>query len=115
LDAGIRECEYWEMTIAEVIRAVESFNRVKKAEAQQKVSFDYVLAGLINRGIGITLGSKQSFPSLEEAYSSLFKDMKKEEEQKMQEQRNNVSALRFLQFSQTHNSRYNKGGAKVDK
>lgn len=97
------------MTIAEVIRAVESFNRVKKAEAQQKASFDYVLAGLINKGIGITLGSKQSFPALEDAYPSLFKDMQKEAEEKKQEQRNNLSTLRFLQFSQSYNSRYKKG------
>jgi hypothetical protein len=100
------------MTIAEVLRAIESNNRIKKAEAKEKATFDYILANMITRGVNITLGSKESFPKLEEVYSSLFKDDKEEAERKEQVQKDNLSALRFLQFAQSYNQRLNKGRCK---
>lgn len=99
------------MTIAEVIRAIESNNRVKKAEAKEKAIFDYIHASLIVKGVGITLGSKQSFPAMEDVYSSLFKDDSEELKRKEQEQKNNLYALRFLKFAQAHNQKIKKGGA----
>lgn len=47
LDEGIKEQEFWNMTLAEVIRAVESNRRVYKQKAQEKASYDYILADLI--------------------------------------------------------------------
>lgn len=103
------------MTIAETVRAIESFNRVRKNELKDKAYFDYNLASLITRGVGISMGSKQSFPSIQEVYPQLFEDQSTAEEQKIQEQKDNLSTLRFLQFAQSYNSRFNKGGAKEDK
>lgn len=101
------------MTIAEVIRAIESNNRVKEAEAKEKAAFDYILANLITRGVSITLGSKQSFPTIEEVYTDLFSSNKTEEaEQKVQEQKDKLSALRFIQFAQSHNQKIKNGGVK---
>lgn len=97
------------MTIAEVIRAIESNNRVKEAEAKEKASFDYILANLITRGVSITLGSKQSFPRIEEVYTDLFTNGTDEAEQKAQEQRDKLFALRFIQFAQSHNQKIRKG------
>lgn len=94
------------MTIAEVLRAIASNNRVKKAEAQQRATFDYILANLITRGVGITLGSKQSFPQIEEVYPSLFADVQEAEKKKIQEQKDNLSTLRFLQFAQSYNKKF---------
>lgn len=108
LDIGIKEYEFWEMTIAEVNRAIESFNRVQMEEAKQRAANDYILANLITKGVGITLGSKQSFPTIEEVYPELFKDKKQEEEQRIQEQKTNLSTLRFLQFAQSYNKRFQK-------
>ena len=96
------------MTIAEIDRAIDSFNRIKRSEAQQRATFDYILANMITRGVNITLGSKQTFPTIEEVYPSLFKDVRKEEEARIQEQKNNLSTLRFLQFAQSYNTRYKK-------
>ena len=108
LDSGIKEFEFWEMTISEVIRAIESDKRVQKERARDKASFDYILAGLITKGVGITLGSKQTFPPIEEVYPSLFTDQREEEQRKIQEQKNNLSTLRFLQFAQSYNQRFKK-------
>ena len=93
------------MTPAEVVRAIESGNRVRRLEAQEKASYDYILATLIVKGISITLGDKASFPTLHEAYPSLFDDVTKAQEEEIQAQKNELSILRFKQFARSYNSK----------
>ena len=93
------------MTPGEVNRFIESKNRVRKIETQEKASYDYILAGLIVKGVSITLGDKSSYPTIQEAYPSIFDDIAKEQEEKIQEQRMNLSTLRFKQFAQSYNER----------
>ena len=95
------------MTIAEVLRVIDSYNRVKQAQVKEKAFFDYTLANLIIKGVGITLGSKDTFPPIEEVYSSLFKN-EDEVQEKVQKQKDNLSTLRFLQFAQSYNKRFQK-------
>lgn len=106
LDSGITEFDFWEMTPAEIVRAIESKNRIKKLEAQEKASYDYIQANLIIKGISIVLGDKSSLPKIEEVYPSLFDDIAKEQEKKIQEQKANLSALRFRQFAQSYNTNF---------
>jgi hypothetical protein len=94
------------MTPAEVNRFIESRNRVRRMEAQEKASYDYVLASLIVKGVSITLGDKSSFPTIQEAYPGVFEDVVKAQEEKIQEQKMNLSALRFKQFAQSYNDRH---------
>lgn len=94
------------MTPAEIVRAIESKNRVKRVEAQEKASYDYVLANLIAKGVSIVLGDKTPFPTIQEAYPTLFDDVFKKQEEKVQEQKMNLSALRFRQFAQSYNDRF---------
>jgi hypothetical protein len=42
LDCGITEEYFWNMTIAEINRRIESYNRIKKQEAKEKAAFDYI-------------------------------------------------------------------------
>ena len=98
------------MTPAEVGRAIESANRLKINEAREQASRDYTLATLIVRGVGICLGDKNPFPSIQEAYPDLFDDLlkkqKEEQEAKIQEQKMTLSALRFKQFASFHNKKF---------
>lgn len=103
MDSEIRELDFWEMTPGEVIRQIESRNRIEKIRAQEKASYDYILAQLITKGVSITLGSKEEFPKIIEAYPSLFKDVQKE---KIQKQKDDLSAFRFRQFAQSYNSNF---------
>lgn len=103
---GISEHDFWNMTIAEFDRALESKRRVEKRKAQEKASFDYILADLIGRSIGRIYSSSTKLPELAEAYPSLF-DTKEIEEHK-QQKRNELSALRFKQFANFHNNKINK-------
>lgn len=101
------------MTPGEVIRFIESRNRVRRIEAQEKASYDYILANLIVKGIGITLGSKDTMPPIQDVYPNLFDDLTKEHEKKVQQQKAQLSALRFKQFAQSYNNKF-KGVPKTD-
>lgn len=105
LDYGISEFDFWEMTPGEVVRSIESRARVRKLEAQEKATYDYVLANLVVKGVSITLGSKGSFPTLEEAYPNLFDDVAAKHNEELQRQKMNLSALRFRQFAQSYNNK----------
>lgn len=103
------------MTVGEVNRAIESRNRLKKLETQEKASYDYILAGLIGKHISLILTGKGTSPKLEEVYPGIFDDRLEEQEEAAEQQRMNLSALRFRQFAQSYNSNYKQGGAKEDK
>ena len=53
LDYGISEWEFWDMTIAELTRAVESKKRVLKIQQQEKAFYDYC-----GGSIGVRLQSR---------------------------------------------------------
>lgn len=88
---------------------------MRKLESQERASYDYILASLIIKGVGITMGSKEEYPTIEKAYPGLFDEMAKSKEDKIQEQKINLSALRFRQFAQSYNKKFYGGGAKDDK
>lgn len=96
------------MTPGEVVRSAESRARIRRVEAQEKASNDYILANLIVKGISITLGSKDTFPTIEEAYPGLFDDLVEKRNEEIQKQKMTLSALRFKQFAQSYNNRFNK-------
>lgn len=98
------------MTISELYRAVESKKRVDKKEAQQKALFDYILADLVGRSVGRVYSSSAKLPELSEIYPTLFESQQIEE--KKQEKRNELSALRFKLFAKSFNDRFKQGGAQ---
>lgn len=99
------------MTLAEVIRAIESKKRQKRLEAQEKATFDYIHADLIGRSVSRIYSSSAHLPQLNEVYPSLFDSDEvkaKQEEKKME-----LSALRFKAFAQAYNDKHKKEvGAK---
>lgn len=112
LDLGIKECEFWEMSIAELDRAARSQMRKDKLAAQEKASFDYLQANLIARGVMRAFDNNIEYPTIDEAYPSIFETIKKEKEDTIREQKDQLSALRFKQFANSYNKKY-KEVAKV--
>lgn len=105
---GISEREFWTMTFAELDRTLSSRKRVMKHEAQERASFDYILADLIGRSVGRIYSSSTKIPEIAQAYPALFDD--EEIQQKKAEKQAELSVLRFKQFADSFNKRF--GGAK---
>lgn len=99
------------MTLAELIRAVESYKRVSKRKERERAAFDYLLADTIGRSVARIYSSSNKMPELYEVYPSLF-DSEEIQAQK-QAKREELSILRFKQFANAYNSKY-KGAAKTD-
>lgn len=110
LDYGITEDTYWDMTLAEAIRAIKSKKRVEKARAMEKASFDYIQAELIGRSIARLYSSSARMPQIQEVYPSLFDN--EEIEKQRQQKKMELSVLRFKTFAQTYNKKYEEVGEK---
>ena len=110
LDYGITEDTYWDMTLAEAIRAIKSKKRVEKARAMEKASFDYIQAELIGRSIARLYSSSVRMPQIQEVYPSLFDN--EEIEKQRQQKKMELSVLRFKTFAQTYNKKYEEVGEK---
>lgn len=107
LDNGISEQDFWNMTIGELQRAFQSKRRVEKLRATEQASFDYILADLVAKSISRIVSSSATMPEIGEVYPTLFDS--KEIQEKKQEKKNELSALRFKQFAQSFNAKFKKG------
>lgn len=101
------------MTIAELTRVMESKERVKRAEAKEKATYDYILAAMVARGVQSAIVGGEGLPEITEIYPSVFVDEIKDRQNKKQAIKDELSALRFKQFANFHNKKINKEVAKV--
>ena len=115
LDYEITEERFWEMTIAEVRREVASKIRIHRYQMQEKATYDFILAQLITKGVSKVLGDKSDYPTIEQAYPGVFEDVIEERKAKAEEQRMNLSALRFKQFAQSYNKSFKNKEVAKDK
>lgn len=82
---------------------------MERQRAQEKATFDHILGQLIALGVGKAFGSvKNEYPDIASVYPTLFDS--KEIEQKKQEKKAELSALRFKQFAESFNRNFNKEG-----
>lgn len=112
LDYGISEREFWDMSIAELIRAIESKRRLQLLNAKERASFDYILADLIGRSVARIHSSANHLPPLFEVYPTLFKDEELSDE--IQEKRDELSVLRFKQFANAFNKKFKREDVEID-
>lgn len=99
------------MTLAELIRLIESKKRVQERQLKEKATFDYMLADLIGRSVARIHSSSNKMPGIAEVYPSLFSQ--EEVEENIQAKKDELSVLRFKQFTQSFNAKF-KGGEKTN-
>lgn len=101
------------MTIGEIKRAVDSKLRRDKYNAQQQALLDYIQADLIGRSVGrFIVGTDElQYPTVEEAYASLFEDKAKIKQEEKAKKLDELSALRFRQFANFHNEKHKEVAA----
>lgn len=112
MDWGLSEYEFWNMTIAEIFRYIESKKRVQKQRSQEKAIFDYKLAELVGVSVSRIYSKSVSMPPIEKAYPAFFD--KKEIEELRQEKKDELFALRFKQFANAFNKNFGEGGSKFE-
>jgi hypothetical protein len=107
LDCGISEQEFWNMTIGELDRFIDSKQRQEKHKLKERATMDYTLALLIGRAMS---GSSEEnpFPELYEVYPDLFFDELRKQEEAERELQDQLSAIRFIQFAESFNSKFDK-------
>ena len=98
------------MTISEITRIAKSKQRTTITASKERAVFDYLLADLIGKSVSRIYSNSARMPELYEVYPSLFEQ--EDIEEKKQEQRDTLSALRFKQFAQSYNKRFKKEEAK---
>lgn len=104
LDYGITEFEFWEMTLAELVRAIDSKKRRMKLDAQDKAYNNYILADLIGQSIARLYSSAAKMPAIAEVYPDLFDNEQVEE--KVQERKDELSIIRLKQFTEAFNKKF---------
>lgn len=92
------------MTIAEIDRAIKSYNRRKKTQQQEQASFDYILADLIGRSVARVYSKNNNYPEIAAVYPTLFNA--EEIDEKKAEKQDALSAIKFKQFAIAHNKKY---------
>jgi hypothetical protein len=107
LDWGITEDQFWNMTVGELDRLVSSKQRQEEHKLKERATMDYTLALLIGRAMR---GSDEEnpFPELYEVYPKLFFEELKQQEEKQAERQAELSAIRFIQFAESFNSKFDK-------
>lgn len=101
LEIGIDEDVFWEMTMAQVNRRIEVFNKVYKRKMRERASMDWQLANLIGISVGRCLSKDAQMPSVYEAYPELFDEEEVQEQQ--QKHQTDISVARFLEYATAHN------------
>jgi len=72
LDIGLTEWQFWDMTLAELHRCAESFQRVQKRKLQEKAIADYRLADLIGYSMARIYSSEAKYPEIYDVYPVIF-------------------------------------------
>jgi hypothetical protein len=103
LDCGITEQAFWEMTIGELERQLESWKRLEKRRLKEKATFDYTLAMLVGRAFGAD--EQHPFPDMYDVYPGLFEDDIQRREEEESARLAQLSAIRFIQFANSFNSK----------
>jgi hypothetical protein len=92
---------------------MESRERIKRAEAKERASYDYILANLITKGTQAAINGGEGIPDITEIYPSVFIEEIEDRQNKKQAKIDELSALRFKQFANFHNNKINKEVAKT--
>lgn len=101
------------MTLVELERLIESKKRIKKLREQERASFDYILADLIGKSVSRIYSSSATMPSINEVYPALFDS--EELEEKRQARKDELTVLRFKQFTQAYNKKFSEEVQKNDR
>lgn len=109
LDMGLTEFQFWDMTVAELNRYADSYQRVQKKKAQERAFADYRLADLIGYSMARLYSNEAKYPEIYDVYPAIFdRDAIEEAREK---ERNQKTDAWLREFAKS----FNKSTAKEGK
>ena len=103
--AGVREAEYWNMTVGEAVRACDAYHEQRRERAY----FAYTEAMTMGLFIGSVFSNKHP-PTLHEIFPDLFDENEEAEE----ERKDAASAANFINFANAFNRNFDNGDRKSE-
>lgn len=102
LKSGIKESEFWDMTIAEIERQAEANNWRLEQDRKERAELVYMAPQLIGLQIArIFAKNPPEYPQIYDVFPHLFEEEIVEETK--QQQRVNASYANFMKFAQHYN------------
>lgn len=105
---GIKEADFWFMSVGEINREIDVYNQKEKLRLQEQATFNYKLADLIGRSISRLYSASARMPDIAEVYPTLFDSEEIKEQRRAKE--NELSAIRFKMFADSYNKRLKESG-----
>lgn len=103
MSIGMREEEFYNSTLSQVTRYVESYNKLKDNQMQEKAYFDYQLANLIGMSVARLLSKGAKYPTFEKAYPFVNKDNDKETDESWEMEKQH---LKLLEWAEQMNKKF---------
>lgn len=98
------EKDYWDMTLAEVERYLQSYQRREDIRMKEKAMYDYKLADMIGVSISrIFAKGNPRYPEIYEVYPGIYE--KDFIEERKEQAKINKSIERLQQFADKHNKK----------
>ena len=109
LELGLTESQFNSMTLAEVKRYIDTYEKKRTRELKEQAMIEYITCDLMATSIGRLLSKDVKYPTFIDAFSNLF--TKEEIEQFEEEQaraKREATIERLKAMAQAHNDRFEK-------
>ena len=98
---GLDEQQFWDMTVAEVVRWSKGVAYRKTQQSKEIASITHLLPRIISLSIGKMFDNKIEYPTIDQVFPELFESDPEEERRKQIER----SSAQIIQFANSHNLR----------
>lgn len=106
MSIGMREEDFYNSTLAQITRYVESYNKQQQNKLQEKAYFDYQLANLIGVSVYRLLSKNTKYPAFEKAYPFITQSKQAkeiDEEWEMEKQH-----MKLMEWAEQMNKKFEK-------
>lgn len=109
LELGLTESQFNNMTLAEVKRYIDTYEKKRTRELKEQAMIEYITCDLMATSIGRLLSKDVKYPTFIDAFSNLFTE---EEIEQIEEERAKAkyeqTIARMKAMAQAHNDRFEK-------
>lgn len=107
--SGLKEEEFWNMTIGEVSRYIKAFNKRKNIEDKNKAMNNYILANLISEQVACIFDNNSKPRAFKDVYSFLFSEEEQQEFKRQEEEHlAKITAAKFREYADAVNEQRNR-------